>query len=359
MVSASGVLALALAGAAVAQSRGPTASASSQLDSGPPVAGSATRSRVPVGGHPRYVVPFTPLARQRRAARRDALPPYWADGGACSVGCRPAGAIAGWPLRPFRRQHALRAGLNERRTGSMHVGIDIQARNAQRVYAIQSGRAQVTRAGIDTRVRVGNYIYWHIVPSVSTGQFVSAYRTQVGRVLTPAGHLHLSEVRGGEGSYLNPLRPGGRVLSPWRDRIGPVIGEPESRGGGRVDIKVYDPQSFVVRTTYPTPVLAPAALAYRVFDTRGRALTGLRWALRGTHVYPFSLVHAVYAADARGGGWLCFAYHPRCTPNWHYHLAGGLASPLPPLGRGLYRLSVYAYDWAQNITALDTTFAVQ
>jgi hypothetical protein len=171
-------------------------------------------------------------------------------------------------------------------------------------------------------------------------------------VLTPAGHLHLSEVLGGDESYVNPLRPGGRVLAPYRDLAPPVIGTPRLHAGGVVDVRAYDPQSFVVRTTYPTPVLAPAALAYRLYDLRGRPVTSLHWALRGTHVYPFSLATTIYWPGARGGGWLCFGYHPRCTPNWHYRLAGGLAPTLPSLS-GRYRLTTYAWDWVGNVTARD------
>jgi hypothetical protein len=311
-----------------------------------------------VGGHPAGIVPFTPSPRLRPPRRADHLPPFWADGRLCSTGCRPAGAIPGWPLKPFHRQHALRAGLNERRTGSLHIGIDIQAWNGQAVYAMQSGRATVIRHGIDTRVKVGRYLYWHVIPSVSDGQAVAAYRTVVGHVLTPAGHLHLSETLGtgaSDESYLNPLRPGGRVLAPYRDLAPPVIGEPGLHPGGVVDVRAYDPQSFTVRTTYFTPVLAPAALAYRLYSARGRALTPLRWALRGTHVYPFSLVGVIYWPGARGGGWLCFAYHPRCTPNWHYRLAGGLAPPLPRVPAGRYLLATYAWDWAGNVSARDDT----
>ena len=151
------------------------------------------------------------------------------------------------------------------------------------------------------------------------------------------------------------VAPGGRVLAPYRDLAPPVIGTPHVDSGGVVDVAAYDPQSFVVHTTYPTPVLAPAALAYRLYDRAGHPLTALRWALRGTHVYPFSLAWTIYWPGSRGGGWLCFAYHPRCTPNWHYRLAGGLAPRLPS---GHYRLATYAWDWAGNTIARDDDVTV-
>jgi hypothetical protein len=228
--------------------------------------------------------------------------------------------------------------------------VDIQARDGARVFAIQPGRARILqRYGIDARVQVGRFIYWHIVPHVSEGQWVSPYRTLVGTVQRHLGHLHLSEVLGTE-RWLNPLRPGGRILAPYTDRVRPVIGLPEFHRDGTVAIRVYDPQSYVRRTTYPTPVLAPAALAYRVFTLAGRPIGPLRWALRGSQHYPVSAIGRVYTPDARGGGYLCFAYHPRCTPNWHYRLAGGLA---PRLARVPFprRLTVYAWDWVGNVRA--------
>lgn len=232
----------------------------------------------------------------------------------------------------------------------MHVGVDIQARDGARVFAIQPGRARILQArGIDARVQVGRFIYWHIVPHVRNGQWVVPYRTLVGTVQTHLGHLHLSEVLGSE-HFLNPLRPGGRILSPYVDRAGPVIGLPEIRWDGAVNIRAYDPQTFVRRTTYPTPVLAPAALAYRVFTLAGRPIGPLRFALRGSQHYPVSAISRVYTPDARGGGYLCFAYHPRCTPNWHYRLAGGFAPRLARVGI-VRRLTVYAWDWAGNVRA--------
>jgi hypothetical protein len=52
---------------------------------------------------------------------------------------------------------------------------------------------------------------------------------------------------------------------------------------------------------------------------------------------------------------LCFSTQPRCIPNWVYNLAGGLTAPLPLAGLppGRYRLTVYAWDWAGNKSALD------
>jgi hypothetical protein len=293
--------------------------------------------------------PFADSGAQRRALKADHLPAFWADGAPCSVGCRPAGARAGWPLRPFHRQHPLRAGLNERRPANMHEGVDIQAQDGTPVYAIQPGTARIVAPGTpDERVQVGSYLYWHVHHRVRPGQFVSAYHTVVGTIINGAGHLHLSELSGER--FLNPLRPGGRVLAPWTDTQPPIIGAPTEHAGGRVTVEVFDPQSFRALIKYRTPVLAPAALAYRARDAGGHDVTGLRFALRGSQHLPDAARWVVYAAGAYPPGWTCFDIRRVCIPRWEYRLAGGLAAPLPPNAR---TLSIYAWDWAGNTSVRD------
>jgi hypothetical protein len=300
--------------------------------------------------------PFPRTLAERRPTVFDGLPRFWNDGVQCSVGCRPRGAIAGWPLEPFHKQHALRAGLNELRNSGFHVGVDVMALEGQRVYAIQSGRAHILRrGGIEARVRVGNYVYWHLHLAVRDGQNVRAYHTILGHVFGYyVRHLHVSEVDGA-GRYLNPLRPGGRVLFPWHDFEPPVIGRPTVLYDGTVTVDAFDPQSFTPTMYYPTPVLAPAALAYRLTGPGGTHIGPLRWALRGSRWLPPSLASAVFAARARSPGFLCFATRPLCVPRWRYRLAGGLAPKLPLAALPAhFRLTVYAWDWAGNATARDT-----
>jgi hypothetical protein len=303
--------------------------------------------------------PFSLSRLQRPTTMRDALPPYWADGLPCSAGCTAPGAIPGWPLKPFHRQHAIRAGINELRPANFHVGVDIEARNSQPVYAIQSGYATIRYPGTgDVNVDVGDFYYWHINPSVSDGQYVVAYKTVIGRVLKGFYHLALSE--GTTADYLNPLRPGGS-LRPYHNSDPPIIGVPRIFRDGRVVVGAFGPQS-VVQTgmRYETPVLAPSSLAWRLYDSHNRALTGLEWAMRGSQNYPASLKSAIFAPGASNPGFECFLTRRRCIPNWVYWLAGGLTPPLPldSLARGRYRLTVYAWDWAGNTSALDYRFRI-
>jgi hypothetical protein len=179
----------------------------------------------------------------------------------------------------------------------------------------------------------------------------------VGRVNRTAGHLHFSEVSS-TGAYLNSLRPGGRVLTPWHDADAPVIGPPQLASDGTAVVSAFDPQSTREHTTYDTPVLAPAALAYAVFDRAGRRLGPLEWAIRGSHLLPGSEAALVYAPGAHAPGWSCFSHGRRCVPDWTYRLAGGLAPALTAVvpQPGVYRLSVYAWDWAGNTAARDVWF---
>lgn len=305
------------------------------------------------------VWPFPIMRAQRATGRADRLVRFWADGRQCSVGCAAPGGKPGWPIRPFHQQHAIRAGLNELRPANFHIGIDIEADNGQAVYPIQSGFVQIIGAGTpDEHVQVGQFQYWHLNHRVHEGEFAVAYRTELGTIKYDFKHVHVSEL-GPAGQYLNPLRPG-RMLAPYTDTEAPVIGSPRIFRDGRVIVSGFDPQSFVRKTTYRTPVLAPAALAWRLFDARGRPVTQLEWALRGSQNYPPSLKPVIFAPGALNPGYGCFAYRIVCIPNWTYWLAGGLSErlPLAALPRGRYRMSVYAWDWAGNSSALDHWLSV-
>jgi hypothetical protein len=298
--------------------------------------------------------PFSPPKQLRTPHGFDRLVPFWRDGLPCSTGCRPAGALNGWPVRPFHRAHLLRAGLDELRPANFHLGVDVFARDGTPVYAMQPGRAHIVEAhGRDARVRVGAYEYWHISPRVAEGQSVGAYRDVVGVILRGTSHVHVSELAGDE--YINPLRPGGRVLSPWRDRARPVLGRPRFGPRGTVLIGGFDPQGRR-RKPKRVPVLGLAALAYRVFGEGRRPLGPLRWAFRGSRHLPATMRRLVYGPGSHPAFAQCARRrrHP-CRPNWVYRLAGGLAPSLRSLPSGrIFTLTAYAWDWAGNVSALDT-----
>jgi hypothetical protein len=165
--------------------------------------------------------------------------------------------------------------------------------------------------------------------------------------------VHLSELTGD--TYINPLRPGGRVLAPWRDDARPVLARPRILRGGQVLIRAFDPVVRRGRRASGTPVLALAGLAYRLYDERGRR-GRLQWAYRGTQHLPNSLRGAIYARGSRPSFAKCAALPHPCRPNWIYRLAGGLAPRLRIRPRRAYRLTAYAFDWAGHRSALDTRF---
>jgi hypothetical protein len=117
-----------------------------------------------------------------------------------------------------------------------------------------------------------------------------------------------------------------------------VIGAPQRRRG-RLVVEAFDPQSTNALTTYRTPVLAPAALAWRVGGGP------LRWVVRGRWLQP-GAIGRVYAPGARSPGFTCFRYRVVCVPTWRYLLSA--AAPR----RGA-RITVYAWDWAGNLSARD------
>jgi hypothetical protein len=130
-----------------------------------------------------------------------------------------------------------------------------------------------------------------------------------------------------------------------------------------VIVRAFDPQSFQTTTTYRTPVIAPAALAYRIFDRAGQRLGPLHWALRGSQNLEWTpeTDAAIYATGSRPELGDCFERQAVCQPNYIYVLAGGLAPLLTELflPAGQYRVTAYAWDWAGNTTARDAYFTIR
>lgn len=288
---------------------------------------------------------------QRIPAKFDSIPKgdaLFRDGKVCAIGCKPKDVIDGWPLRPFHKQHPLRAGLNELRESSLHHGVDIQARDGSRVYAMQPGYAHILQStGPESRIQVSNYIYWHVIPNVSERQYINPYKTVLGKTKRGFGHLHLSEVSS-DGSYLNPLRPHGRALTPWHDRYSPILGALRLGNDGG-SISIFDPQSFTKATTYKTPVIAPAFVAYRLWDKKGKAVSRLTYILRGSHNLPWSTKNVIYAQRAHKVSFSCYDRHKICKPHWEYRVSNATTRP-----RGeTLRITIYAWDWAGNASARD------
>jgi len=198
-----------------------------------------------------------------------------------------------WPVKPFDRQHPVRGFFGDPRIANhgesrqFHFGIDISAPNGTPVYATLSGRVWIHPLH-DTTVEIVDgtgteFSYWHVVPSVRGGEHVTAYKTVIGHIEAPYGHVHFSEARYGQ--YLNPLRLG--ALGPYSDTTKASVFRLTSEIDGRVVAPVAgstfdliaEPRDetpvAVPRPWYDLPV-APALVRWRLRDAHGRAAVGWR-----------------------------------------------------------------------------------
>ena len=222
----------------------------------------------------------------------------------------------GWPVEPFDRQHPVRGFFGDPRIGdadhstSFHFGVDVVAANGTPVYATLSGRASIHPLHRDT-VEVSDgrghvYSYWHVVPSIRTGNRVVAYRTVIGRVEAPWAHVHFSEAWNGR--YVNPLRR--NAMSPYRDDTRPearsVIAEGRGtpfrahRAAGTVDLvaEIYDSMPMAAPSPWAGKPVMPAVVRWRIL--RGDR-TATRWvtALDLTFGLPVAAYDRVYARWTR------------------------------------------------------------
>src|SRR5438067_5010585 len=115
----------------------------------------------------------------------------------------------GWPVKPFGRQHPVRAYFGDPRIGlnadgsisrQFHFGVDVSAPDGTPVYATLSGRISIDSLHNDVVLIDApggvEFSYWHIIPTVHSGEAV-AYKTMIGRVEFPWAHVHFSEMRNG------------------------------------------------------------------------------------------------------------------------------------------------------------------
>jgi hypothetical protein len=190
-------------------------------------------------------------------------------------------AVAGtyayrWPVKPFDRQHPVRGFFGDPRIANdgesrqFHFGIDISAPNGTPVYATLTGHAFIHPLHDTTIAVVGGdgteFSYWHVVPTVHTGDWAVAYRTVIGHIEAPYGHVHFSERRASR--YLNPLRPG--ALGPFVDETTPTARSVTAQDGVLV-AETYDETPLAVPRPWQDLPVMPALVRFRLQDGRGRA----------------------------------------------------------------------------------------
>jgi murein DD-endopeptidase MepM/ murein hydrolase activator NlpD len=236
----------------------------------------------------------------------------------------------GWPVKPFDRQHPVRANFGDPRTifagppsrqtllngagtFQFHFGIDVSAPDGTAVYPVVSGRvALVNKDWLAVDAGDGRiFSYWHVAPAVAVGARVQEDVTVLGRIVKSAGHVHLTERD--NGVAVNPLAPG--HLEPYSDRTKPELEGVYFRRSvtsgdlmpdflrGRVELiaSAYDmPELHVPGEWHDLPV-TPALITWRIeqavthrvvvhthtaFDVRGAMPSNDRfWTIyaRGTH----------------------------------------------------------------------------
>jgi peptidoglycan/xylan/chitin deacetylase (PgdA/CDA1 family) len=260
------------------------------------------------------------------------------------------GSSYGWPVKPFDRQHPVRAFLNDPRIGrngviSFHFGIDVAAPDGTPVYAVEGGTVffDSTEA---IAVKVGprhEFGYWHIDPAVKPHQVVRRHEL-LGHVGRGWGHVHFAERVGNR--YLNPLRPGG--LGPYSDPVAPDVAElslVHVRTGVEILANVYDTTWPPVPGLWTNEPVAPALIQWRVTrngQPRGAWRTAVDFR---DHMLDRRVFHSIYApptAQNHKGkaGLYCFYVAHAWKP-----------------ADGSYRLEVAATDTRANrtVAGLDVT----
>ncbi len=212
----------------------------------------------------------------------------------------------GWPLRPFRHPHVIRATFGEPRgildlglsgvklSGAVrmryrnhankiaplgrrviHTGIDIVARDGTAVYAVQSGVALRRGQGYETHLSIGDFEYWHLQGAVPSGTKVTAFRTVIGRVYPGQHHLHLTRLTRAGDQAMNPLVQGG--ITPYRDSAPPRIGAliAFDATGARVPLWALKGPVVLATNTYDVQSLGRThtgvfRLGYTLFPRRSR-----------------------------------------------------------------------------------------
>jgi hypothetical protein len=251
----------------------------------------------------------------------------------------------GWPVKPFDRQHPVRAFLNDPRIGSaggraFHFGIDVAAPDGTPVYAVEGGKLFLAHGSLSVQTAPGHeFGYWHIdrLPSLKEHAHVRTHDL-LGHVGHGWGHVHFAERV--NTSYVNPLRPGG--LGPYTDPLAPAVEEISlvqlPTGGVQILANAYDTTWPPVPGPWTHEPVAPALIQWRAAATGRRAgawKTAVDFRARMLDRSRFNSVYAAPTAQNHKGkaGIYCFYVTHEWKP-----------------ADGTYRIQVAASDTRGNRT---------
>jgi murein DD-endopeptidase MepM/ murein hydrolase activator NlpD len=294
-----------------------------------------------------------------------------------------------WPVRPFDKQHPVRANFGDPRTifqlalfqngmegpgtFSFHNGIDIAAPDGTNVYPVMSGTAVLDDVQtVVVQTKDGRaFQYVHLVPVVRDGEHVVARKTLLGYIKRGAGHVHLTEIRGIR--VWNPLAKGG--IAPYRDRTKPTVAGVIFRRGAT--LQDLDPlgicgQISIVADAFDTPPIQVSG-SFAAFPI---APALVRWTLRRVGTGRVIVWKAI-SADFRGtlpiepDFWRVYArgsYQnaPRFGPRQYNLMPGRFLYNLTPaagletstLENGVYQVTVQVSDIRGNTRTLNRRFTI-
>jgi hypothetical protein len=257
-----------------------------------------------------------------------------------------------WPLKPFDRQHPVRAFFNDPRVASggssaFHFGIDIAAPDGTPVYAVKAGYVYFSSAqsiAVAAPSRAYVFGYWHVQPVVRPHEFVKQHQL-LGVIGRGWGHVHFAEKR--DGKYMNPLRPG--ALGPYADATAPTISAVTvERGAGGTLALVADAHDTTIpriEGPWADEPVTPALLEWRIV----RAGKPARWItavdFRG-EMLSAKIFHTIYAPGTQQN-------HQGMPGRYCFYLARKWKA-----GRGAYHLQVRASDMRGNASVLDVPMTV-
>jgi hypothetical protein len=280
-------------------------------------------------------------------------------------GVRPS---YGWPVKPFNRQHPVRAYLNDPRNGhgdakSFHFGIDVSAPNGTPVYAVEAGQVFIRRGRMAVAVRGSRrtFGYWHVIPAVRNHQFVRLHQF-LGYICDEGGrdHVHFAERRNGA-EYVNPLRPGG--IGPYVDRTPPTVASVRFLSNGRelapdtltghvqVIVDAFDTTPILVPKPWSNLPVTPARISWSVTLGSRRVVAPRIAADFSKIMLPAKMYDSIYAPGTRQN-------FVRAPGQYNFYLAHGLdASRLPA---GTCHLRIEAIDTRGNrvVASIDIAKAV-
>lgn len=273
----------------------------------------------------------------------------------------PRALAYGWPVAPFDVQHPIRGYFGDpridRRARGFHSGVDIAAPAGTAVYPVMSGRVFVERPRVVSVLGARQFSYWHIVPSVRSGEWVTAYRTVLGYITAHWLHVHFMEWVGHV--PINPLHPGG--LEPYVDRTRPRIDRLIfDRNGTVVDTAAVAGRVSIILDAHDQPALsapppwadlpvAPALIRWRILRS-GSPVRGWQTAVDFRDALPPAWeFDNIYAPGTYENG-------PNEPARYRFYLARNWdANQLPA---GDYQLEVQVADTATNTHTTLVPFSV-